>query len=205
MNSLRSNLMAQFGNPHGPLGWLAGEIMRRRPSNRERNDRTLALLELRPGEVVLEVGFGPGLALEEAARRVAPGAVVGLERSELMLGAVRRRNRAALAAGSMELLLGGTEALAARPARFDKAFAINVCMFWADPVAELTALRRALKPGGLLVLALQPRKQGATSADALAAKTRMGLALQEAGFADVRTESIAMKPVDTACALGRAP
>ena len=46
MTSLRSALVERFGNPRGPLGWVAGMIMSVRQSNRERNRRTLELLKL---------------------------------------------------------------------------------------------------------------------------------------------------------------
>jgi hypothetical protein len=39
------------------------------------------------------------------------------------------------------------------PGSVDKAFAVNVNVFWvADGSAEVAALRRALRPGGLLCL-----------------------------------------------------
>jgi hypothetical protein len=46
MTTLRETFVRQFGNPSGPLGALASFIMQVRPSNRERNARTLALLEI---------------------------------------------------------------------------------------------------------------------------------------------------------------
>ena len=59
-----NHLAGQFGNPHGPLGRLAGRIMATRGSNIERNRWTVDLLELKPHHRVLEVGYGPGLAIE---------------------------------------------------------------------------------------------------------------------------------------------
>src|SRR6266498_1250124 len=59
MSAVRSALVRQFGKPSGLLGTIAGLIMRARPSNRERNVRTLVLLDIRPEDHVLEVGFGP--------------------------------------------------------------------------------------------------------------------------------------------------
>lgn len=205
MSTIRSALVAQFGNPRGFLGGVAGLIMRVRPSNRERNQRTLARLEIRPEDRVLEIGFGPGLAIESAAALASRGKVVGLDRSELMLRQATCRNAKAIEAGRVELMLGSTERLPECPVHFDKVFAIKVYMFWDDPVPTLQGLRGVMKPGGAISLTLQPRKRGATDEDARAAADAMAASLRDAGFADVRVEMMQMAPVSTGCALGRAP
>ena len=52
----------------------------------------LEALDPRPGEAVLDIGQGPGLLLEEIARRVgAQGRAVGVDLSETMSAHARRR------------------------------------------------------------------------------------------------------------------
>lgn len=177
--------------------------MRVRPSNRERNLRALELLDIRAEDEVLEVGFGPGLAIERAADLASRGRVVGIDHSELMLREARRRNAKAIGAGRVELLLGSAERLPDFSARFDKVLAVNVYMFWEDPVAVLRALRGAMKPGATISLTLQPRRRGATDEDAREAAERMGSSLRGAGFENVRIEILEMAPVNTACVLGQ--
>lgn len=198
-------LVRQFGRPTGPLGALAGLVMRLRPSNRERSLRTVALLELRPQDRVLEVGFGPGLAVERAAQLASRGSVAGVDHSEVMVRQARRRNRRAIEAGRVDLRLGSAERLPDFGVRFDKVFAVNVHMFWAEPAATLRGLRQAMEPGGTIALTLQPRRRGATAADTRAAGERMAAWLAEAGFEGVRVEILDMAPLAAACALGRAP
>jgi ubiquinone/menaquinone biosynthesis C-methylase UbiE len=187
------------------LGVLAGLIMRVRPSNRVRNLRTLELLEIRPDDRVLEVGFGPGLAVARAASLATSGKVVGVDHSELMLREARRRNAREVRAGRVELLLGSADALPRFEKPFDKVLAVNVFMFWKDPVKVLAGLREAMKPGAVVALTLQPRHGGATLDDTRAAAARMADALRAAGYALVRTELMEMAPVAAACVLGRAP
>ena len=65
---------------------MAGWVMAHRVSNRRRNAWVVSLLDVRPGDRVLEIGFGPGLALAELSRRVGPtGRVYGIDHSEVML------------------------------------------------------------------------------------------------------------------------
>lgn len=196
-------MVRQFGKPSGPLGLLAGLIMLLRPSNRLRNLRTLELLELQPADRVLEVGFGPGVSVARAAELTPSGKVVGIDHSELMLRQARRRNARAIRAGRVELLLGSAEALPRFDAPFDKVLAVNVFMFWNDPVSVLRGLRLAIKEGGVIALTLQPRRRGATADDTRAAAERMAASLRAAGFAEVQVEILEMAPVAAACVLGR--
>ncbi len=205
MNTARSAIVQQFGKPSGLLGVLVGLIMRVRPSNRLRSVRTLELLNIRPEDRVLEVGFGPGLAVARAAERTTGGKVVGIDHSPLMLRQARRRNAKAIRAGRVELLLGSADALPRFEERFDKILAVNVYMFWDDPASVLTSLRSLMKPGGVIALTLQPRRRGATADDTLAAAKRMAASLEAAGFGEVRTQILEMAPVAAACVLGRNP
>ena len=101
----------QFSRPRGLLGRLAGLIMANRPSNLERNMRTLALVNIQPDDRVLEIGFGPGIAIERAAELAKRGKVIGVDHSALMLRQASRRNATAIAAGRVELRLGTAEKL----------------------------------------------------------------------------------------------
>lgn len=203
MSATRNAFVQQFRKPRGPLGMLAGFVMRVRPSNRLRNSRTLDLLDIRPEDRVLEVGFGPGLAVARAAELATAGMVVGIDHSELMLRQARRRNARAIGAGRVELLLGSAEALPRIEGRFDKVLAVNVYMFWKDPVSVLGGLRQAMNPGGVIALTVQPRRRGATADDTRAAAESMAASLRAAGFSEVRTEILKMAPVPAACVLAR--
>jgi len=205
MKSIRSVFVEQFGKPSGLLGKLAGFIMQVRASNRERNERTLALLGIQPGDHVLEIGFGPGLSIKRAAQLASRGKVVGIDHSELMLRQASLRNAEVIGQGRVELRLGTAENLQVPAIAFDKVFAVNVFMFWKDPVAVLHSIRDVMKPGGTVALTLQPRNRGATNDDAVAAGERMANALRDASFASVRVEYFEMHPVNVACVLGLAP
>ena len=66
-----SVMVGQFGHPHGFGGRAAGWVMATRGSNRERNIWAVGLLDVQPHDRVLEIGFGPGVAIQEFARRAA--------------------------------------------------------------------------------------------------------------------------------------
>jgi SAM-dependent methyltransferase len=216
MVNVREAVVKQFGRPSGLFGRLAGAVMARRPSNRARNTWTVDLLAIHPDDLVLEIGYGPGLSIAHAAGLASRGHVVGVDHSPVMLRQASRRNAAAIAAGRVELRRGTVADLAApaetaagapirTPAGFDKVFAVNVFMFWPDPVAVLRQVGELMRPGGVIALTLQPRDKGATAADARRAGDRMATALRDAGFVVDRVETLPLAPVDAACALARKP
>jgi ubiquinone/menaquinone biosynthesis C-methylase UbiE len=168
--------------------------------NRERSEWVLSRLELNERDRVLEIGFGPGTDVRRAARRA--GHVAGIDPSDVMLGQARARNRRAIAAGRVDLRFGAMPKLPFEDARFDKAFSINSFQFWPDGIAGLMELRRVMRPGGLVAIAVQPRNAGATEATARETGDRIAAALAATGFSGVRVAYKEMKPVSTACAAG---
>lgn len=113
------------------------------------------VLGVRPGERVLEIGCGRGVAIELLCERSGAGLVVGIDRSPTAIAAAEARNAAHVAAGRVRLLhaaLAGADF----DERFDRVFAVNVNVFWLGPARELAAVRRVLAPGGRLLLFYEP-------------------------------------------------
>lgn len=195
-------LLAQFGKPEGLLGVLAGKIMTYSPSNRERTSWTLGLLGLRPEDRVLEIGFGPGLAAEQASRIVTRGFVAGIDHSETMLRMARKRNMAAILEGRVNLQRASVSQLPPFAKLFTRILSLNSIQFWDDPVERLRELRQVLADGGQIAITLQPRTRGATDETALRWGREIVAALEAAGFRQVRMEVRRMKPVAAVCVLG---
>jgi ubiquinone/menaquinone biosynthesis C-methylase UbiE len=150
-------LAGQFARPRGLIGRrLIGPWLDRiaGPSNR----LAYRLLEPRPGERLLEVGFGGGGLL---ASLLAPGAaeVVGAEISDAMLARARLRFRREIAAGRLHLIRASVEALPIPTGSVDGAASVASLYFWPDPAAGLAELARVIRPGGRLVLVFEPAEE----------------------------------------------
>jgi SAM-dependent methyltransferase len=197
-------MVGQFIKPHGAGGHLAGWVMAHRTSNVRRNRWVVSLLDVQPDDRVLELGFGPGLAIAETSRFAVRGSVFGVDHSSVMVRIARRRNKAAIRAGRVDLRLGSVDTLPDFGEPLDKVLAINSLGFWSDSVARLTELRARLRPGGTIALASQPRCPGATSETSARAGQEMERLLRSAGFTETRTETLGLHP-PVVCVLAEAP
>ena len=208
--AMQAYLARQFGNPSGAAGRLAGWIMATRPSNRIRNEWTVDLLQLMPEHRVLEIGYGPGTAIRHVAARAHRGVIIGLDRSRTMYESARRRHRALVEAGRLDLNVGSVEQIQDvlgddSSEFFDRIFAVNAVMFWADPAQSMRQLASLLAPGGRMAFTHQPRLGALTDAAALEAGARIQGWLREAGLVDVRTEARRDLSPAAVCVIGEKP
>jgi ubiquinone/menaquinone biosynthesis C-methylase UbiE len=102
-------------------------------------------LEVRPGQVVADVGCGPGTDL--AALIAAGAAVIGVDQDAAMLAEARRRVPEA------DLRLGDAHALPLADRSVDRVRTDRVVQHLADPARFLGEARRVLRPGGRLGMA----------------------------------------------------
>ncbi len=120
------------------------------PSSRARRGKVRALLALRPGEEVLDIGCGPGFLADEMAVEVGPrGRVEGVDRSEDMLIRARRRCAERPPAAFQK---GEATELPFPDSSFDAAAVVQVYEFVADIRRALAELYRVLRPGGRAVV-----------------------------------------------------
>jgi SAM-dependent methyltransferase len=135
---------------------LDAAAMAERPA--ERLVRAVELLDPSPGERILEVGCGPGVAAALVCERLGEeGRLTAIDRSGTAVARAARRNAAALAAGVLDLReVELADFVTTDGERFDAVLAVNVNVFWTGPAnAELDVMVRALRPGGRVVLAYE--------------------------------------------------
>lgn len=107
-------------------------------------------LHLKEDSRVLEVGCGSGVYSVEVARRVPAGHLELFDLQPEMLERARRKIETAGLAGAVGYTQGDARELRFPPGSFDVAFLVAVLGEVPEPRECLRALRRALRPGGLL-------------------------------------------------------
>lgn len=168
----------------------------------------LALGELRPGEVVLDLGSGAGLDCFLAARQVGPtGRVIGLDMTPAMIEKAER-NRRALRLAHVEFLLGEMEKMPLPDGSVDVVISNCVINLCPDKGRVFAEAFRVLRPGGRLYVSdivLQGEDPGALRGDLTTWTSCIGGAIPEraylqlmegAGFAAI--EVVGRAPFDRA-------
>lgn len=140
-----------------PLAGRIAEVMLT-PVNVQLTTLAIDMLDVRPDHAVLAAGCGTGEVIQLLTERAWNGQVAGIEPVSRLLETARRRNRVAIALGAVELLPGGVTNLPWPDAFFDRACSINTLYFWPSPEEGFRELRRVLKLGGRLVIALRARE-----------------------------------------------
>jgi SAM-dependent methyltransferase len=108
----------------------------------------VALADLSPGEVVLDLGSGGGIDVLLSARRVAPGGkAYGLDMTDEMLE-LARRNREEAGVENAEFLKGEIEAVPLPDAHVDVVISNCVVNLSTDKPRVISEAFRVLKPGG---------------------------------------------------------
>jgi SAM-dependent methyltransferase len=146
----------QFSGPSGVLGRFVTRLLAK--GNAGFNTWLVGELAgvVKDPATVIELGSGPGIALQELARTYPAARIVGVDPSAVVQRSAHRRNAGAIAEGRLTLVSGDLRAAATYlPAEL--ILAVHVIYFWSDPRAELRRIRDALAPGGCAALGYQLR------------------------------------------------
>lgn len=198
---LMTNIKSYFGNPRGIPGRITGRLMV--SMNRERIDWVVTLLDVQPAEAVLEIGFGPGVAIQQIAQNATAGLIAGVDASDIMVRQASRRNAAAIRENRVELQRGSALKLPYPDRHFDRAFSINSLHHWPNQDQGLAEMSRVLKPGGQVLIAEQPRWLMNTPAERIRQHgEQIAARLQAAGFKQIEVLYKEIKPVACLCVMG---
>jgi SAM-dependent methyltransferase len=114
------------------------------------NSAGYLLPHLGRGASLLDVGCGPGTITIDLAARVAPGPVVGIDRSPAVIDEARRLLKHG--PGNVDFQTADVYALEFEDQSFDVVHAHQVLQHLSDPVAALVEMRRVLRSGGILAV-----------------------------------------------------
>jgi ubiquinone/menaquinone biosynthesis C-methylase UbiE len=144
----------QYRRPSGMLGRYIGSKMIEQ--HEAENEWTVGLLNAKPDDRILEIGFGGGYAIERLAGKVTQGIIAGVDISETMVAEATKRC-AATGAGRIDLRMAEAGKLPFEANTFNKAFSIHSIYFWPQPLRALGEILRVLQPGGMLIVTILPK------------------------------------------------
>jgi ubiquinone/menaquinone biosynthesis C-methylase UbiE len=168
----------------GMTGLLAAATM---TVGRDGDARLAAeLAQLAPGDLVVDIGCGPGVAARHAARHRA--AVTGVDPAPVMLRVARALTRRV----SVRYVEGAAESLPLPDGCATVVWSIATVHHWRDIDAGLREVRRILRPGGRFVVLERLVRAGATGLAGhgwtIAHAAEFARACRNVGFAEVEVE-----------------
>jgi ubiquinone/menaquinone biosynthesis C-methylase UbiE len=127
-------------------------LVRPEREQEEQPEAMLDALKIRPGDVVADIGAGVGYTSARISKRVGPkGKVLATDVQPQMIKLLRENMKALGITNVKAVPCTATETKLPENA-VDLAIMIDVYHECSDPVATLKGIRKALKPGGRLVL-----------------------------------------------------
>lgn len=180
---LKQIIIKQFEKPTGIFGRFVGWLLSFK--NNERVNWTFEKLQLTPSDILLEVGYGSGVAIKKVANNLTSGFIAGIDHSEIMLEQASKRNKEQIEKKIVKLECGTVWDLNYPRNHFDIIYGSNVHFFWENPTKEFKQLVSFLKPGGRLVMVFQPRL-AKTKVEEVADETKMQYA--EAGLTNIEID-----------------
>jgi cyclopropane fatty-acyl-phospholipid synthase-like methyltransferase len=154
--------------------------------------RAVECLDVQPGDRLLELGCGHGVAISLECERLDEGWIVGIDRWAKMAAAARERNRRHIAAGKASIQHAFLHEAALGTKRFDKIFGIHFPpLLRGHPAREIEVVKRHLAPDGRLFVMFQPLSPDLARSEA----TKIVDTLKDLG---VMAERVRIEAIDTA-------
>jgi cyclopropane fatty-acyl-phospholipid synthase-like methyltransferase len=158
-------------------------------------------LAVEPGDRVLEVGCGHGVAASLVCER--GGRLTAIDRSEKMIALATRRNHEHVAAGRARFEAVTVEQADFGDERFDRIFGVHVAALWrSDEALEVVRVHLAAA-GALYIVNQLPGRR--TQADAQAFAEPVAASLRERGFAVEAPRFADLEPSPVVCVIARQP
>ena len=138
-------ISSQFRKPDGWLGKIISKLMIK--GNSREYDKMLRELDVKPGDRIFEIGYGPGIGIDQICSSFDCH-VSGIDFSELMFKQASERNKIHVQKNKAKLFYGDFLDFEMPATGYDKIFCLNVIYFWDNLNIPFTKIRSLLKEVG---------------------------------------------------------
>jgi ubiquinone/menaquinone biosynthesis C-methylase UbiE len=125
--------------------------------DRHLNIPVINALAVRPGQTVLDVGFGGGvgitLTLDALERK---GQVIGVDVAADMVRRAERIYQDEIVAGCVQVFEASAVDLPIPSESVDRCLSVNSYYYWGDAAAGIREISRVVRPGGRVVMSVLP-------------------------------------------------
>jgi len=187
---LEKYIAKQAGHPSGIFSGLVAAFLNRTTSHI--NDVTIQLLDIKPRDHVLDIGFGGGATVQKMVRLAPNGLVAGIEISEAMLKRGKKKFGKLISQGKVDIREGSVSKIPFESDRFDKISTVNTIYFWPDPAVGMEEIIRVMKPNGRFVLTYSTKLMSNFTRYGfnLYSEEQIRDMLGKAGFTDIQVKTV---------------
>jgi ubiquinone/menaquinone biosynthesis C-methylase UbiE len=147
-------LAAQLRQPSGLFGnFFMGNFLNK--GNERINHLTVELLDIKPSDLVLDIGFGGGVTIEKMVEKIDTGKVCGVDFSQPMVNKAKRRFKKLIQAGKVSIEFGDVARLPFDDRTFEKVCTVNTIYFWNNTSASFREIKRVMKKRGKLIVSIR--------------------------------------------------
>jgi len=151
------SLGRQLRKPSGFYGRLVSRMMNKR--NKIAYERIIRELDIKNGDKVFEIGYGPGLGISLIANTFSDCSVSGIDFSELMHQEANKLNKKFIDGGNVHLQFGDFLKQEPEIEKYDKVFCLNVIYFWSDLHLAFSKTYSLLNNGGMFCIFMTHKDQ----------------------------------------------
>lgn len=156
--------------------------------NKANYERPIKDLDLKPGDKLLEIGYGPGVGINMIARACSSYTIHGIDFSKLMYRRARKYNKQYLDDDAMVLQQGDFLNTAVVNNEYDKIYCLNVAYFWNELREPFKKVISLLKAGGTFHIYIADKEALKTAPDTVFNKysrEQVVEALKSVGYGNV--------------------
>lgn len=186
-----------FKKPKGLIGRLVGKQMAM--ENKALNKWTIKQLKIRPGKKILEVGYGPGYAMDFILSRYKNVHVDGIDISRTMKDEASHRLNPETSSGEAHLQVGDIAESPLQTDHYNVVFTVNNFTLWKNRRKGLRNIYSGMAPRGKIVITIQPRQEDARENKVNAFAKEIQDDLSAAGFERIVTQYKRMSPETAVC------
>jgi SAM-dependent methyltransferase len=147
---LLEKTLGQCRRPRGPFGRLLARGMNLGHAGLTKWG--LGFVDIASDVDALDIGCGGGRTVARLAGIATGGKVFGIDYSPDAVAVARKRNRALIREGRVEILEGTASSMGFSDRAFDLITAIETHYFWPDLGSDLKEVHRVTKPDGQLLI-----------------------------------------------------
>lgn len=150
----RRTMVEQASRPRGRLAAATGRGLNW--GNRRIHIAAIDAIDPRPGERLLDIGFGGGGLLERTLVDRPGVDLAGIDPSPEMVAALSQRRGHEISAGRLDLREGTAARLPWPDGAFDAVISVFTLYFWPDLDEGMAEVARVTAPGGRVAIVVAP-------------------------------------------------